>query len=209
MDCNPGGNGVGCSLLRVQGLCWGNCTDTEQKILSSPNGSHSIKSVHRECGSFHFFFIYLSTGNPNKGYEYTPIAEFKDVAPAISSQAMFRSGQMIYGTHVIIYSENAEADRALFRDVLRFPFVDAGRGWLIFALPPAEVAVHPSDESGSQEIYFMCDDIKAEIASLADKNVVCSEIQEARWGSITKMRLPGGREIGLYQPIHQTALGMK
>jgi hypothetical protein len=116
---------------------------------------------------------------------------------------------MIYGTHVMIYSENVEADRAFFRDVLRFPSVDAGRGWLIFALPPAEVAVHPSDESGSQEIYFMCDDIKAEIASLADKNVVCSEIQEARWGSITRMRLPGGREIGLYQPMHPTALGMK
>jgi hypothetical protein len=116
---------------------------------------------------------------------------------------------MIYGTHVIVYSENAEADRAFFRDVLKFASVDAGHGWLIFALPPAEAAVHPSDESGTQEVYFMCDDLKAEIAFLANNSVVCSEVQEARWGSITKMRLPGGGEVGLYQPKHPTALGIK
>ncbi len=116
---------------------------------------------------------------------------------------------MIYGTHVIVYSENAEADRAFFRDVLKFASVDAGHGWLIFALPPAEVAIHPSDESGTQEVYFMCDDLKAEIAYLAENNVVCTGVQEARWGSITKMRLPGGGEVGLYQPKHRTALGIK
>jgi hypothetical protein len=116
---------------------------------------------------------------------------------------------MISGAHVIVYSKNAEADRAFFRDVLQFASVDAGHGWLIFALPPAEAAVHPSDESGAQEVYFMCDDLKAEMASLAKKNVECSEVQEARWGSITKMRLPGGGEVGLYQPRHPTALGLR
>jgi catechol 2,3-dioxygenase-like lactoylglutathione lyase family enzyme len=116
---------------------------------------------------------------------------------------------MISGAHVIVYSKNAEADRAFFRDVLQFASVDAGHGWLIFGLPPAEAAVHPSDESGTQEVYFMCDDLKAEMASLAKKNVKFSEVQEARWGSITKMRLPGGGEIGLYQPKHPTALGLR
>jgi len=116
---------------------------------------------------------------------------------------------MISGAHVIVYSKNAEADRAFFRDVLQFASVDAGHGWLIFALPPAEAAVHPSDKSGTQEVYFMCDDLKAEMASLANKNVECSEVQEARWGSITKMRLPGGGEVGLYQPKHTTALGLR
>lgn len=116
---------------------------------------------------------------------------------------------MIYGTHVIVYSENAEADRAFFRDVLKFASVDAGHGWLIFAMPPAEAAIHPSDESGTQEVYLMCDDLQAEIANLAHKGILCSEVKEARWGSITKMRLPGGGEIGLYQPKHPTALGMK
>jgi catechol 2,3-dioxygenase-like lactoylglutathione lyase family enzyme len=116
---------------------------------------------------------------------------------------------MISGAHVILYSKNAEADRAFFRDVLAFKSVDAGHGWLIFALPPAEAAFHPSDESGSvHELYFMCDDLKAEMAALAKKNVKCSAVQEARWGSIAKMQLPGGGEVGLYQPKHPTALGL-
>jgi catechol 2,3-dioxygenase-like lactoylglutathione lyase family enzyme len=116
---------------------------------------------------------------------------------------------MISGAHVIVYSKNAEADRAFFSDVLGFKSVDAGHGWLIFALPPAETAFHPSDANGGHELYFMCDELRSEIASLAKKNVTCSEIQEARWGSITKMRLPGGGEVGLYQPKHPTALGLK
>ena len=116
---------------------------------------------------------------------------------------------MISGAHIIIYSKDAEADRAFFRDVLGFTSVDAGHGWLIFALPPAEAAFHPSDEIGSaHELYFMCDDLKAEMASLAKKNVKCSAIQEQRWGSITKIQLPGGGEVGLYQPKHLTALGL-
>jgi catechol 2,3-dioxygenase-like lactoylglutathione lyase family enzyme len=116
---------------------------------------------------------------------------------------------MFSGAHVIVYSKNAEADRAFFRDILGFKSVDAGHGWLIFALPPAEAAIHPSDAGGSQELYFMCDDLKAEMASLAKKGVECSKVEEARWGSITKMRLPGGGEVGLYQPKHPTALGLK
>ncbi len=116
---------------------------------------------------------------------------------------------MISGAHVIVYSKDAEADRAFFRDVLGFNFVDAGHGWLIFALPPAEAAFHPSGEEGSvHELYFMCDDLSAEMASLASKGVQCSAVQEERWGAITRMRLPGGGDIGLYQPRHPTALGM-
>ena len=116
---------------------------------------------------------------------------------------------MISGAHVVIYSKNSDADRAFLRDVLGFKSVDAGHGWLIFALPPAEAAVHPSDGRVAHELYFMCDDLKSEMASLAKKGVECSEVQEARWGSITKMKLPGGGEVGLYQPKHPTALGLK
>jgi catechol 2,3-dioxygenase-like lactoylglutathione lyase family enzyme len=115
---------------------------------------------------------------------------------------------MIVGAHVILYSKNAEADRAFFRDVLGFKSVDAGHGWLIFALPPGEAAIHPSTEIGTQDLYLMCDDLKFEMASLAEKGVECSEVQEPRWGSITKMRLPGGSNVGLYQPKHPTALGL-
>jgi catechol 2,3-dioxygenase-like lactoylglutathione lyase family enzyme len=116
---------------------------------------------------------------------------------------------MISGAHVILYSKNAEADRAFFRNVLGFRSVDAGHGWLIFALPPAEAAFHPSDENGAvHALYLMCDDLQAEIASLAKKEVKCSAVEEARWGSITKMRLPGGGEVGLYQPKHPTALDL-
>jgi catechol 2,3-dioxygenase-like lactoylglutathione lyase family enzyme len=116
---------------------------------------------------------------------------------------------MISGAHVIVYSKNAEADRAFFRDVLGFKSVDAGHGWLIFALPPAEAAFHPSDGNGVHKLYFLCDDLKAELASLAMKGVECSPVHEERWGSITKMRLPGGGEVGLYQPKHPTAFGLK
>jgi catechol 2,3-dioxygenase-like lactoylglutathione lyase family enzyme len=116
---------------------------------------------------------------------------------------------MISGAHVIVYSKNPELDRAFFRDVLGFKSADAGHGWLIFALPPAEAAFHPSEGSGAHELYFMCDDVKAEIASLAKKDVKCSAVEEQRWGSITKIRLPGGGEIGLYQPKHPTALNLK
>jgi catechol 2,3-dioxygenase-like lactoylglutathione lyase family enzyme len=113
---------------------------------------------------------------------------------------------MIFGAHVIVYSKDATADRAFFRDVLGFASVDAGHGWLIFALPPGEVAVHPDEENDRHELYFMCDDLRAEISALGEKGVRCSDVQEARWGSITKIRLPGGGAVGLYQPKHPTAL---
>ncbi|HLV85501.1 MAG TPA: hypothetical protein VKV39_00905 [Candidatus Sulfotelmatobacter sp.] len=116
---------------------------------------------------------------------------------------------MISGAHVVLYSKDAEADRAFLRDVLALKFVDAGHGWLIFALPPAEIAVHPADQIGTQELYFMCDDLKAEMDSLAQRGVNCSNIHEARWGSITSIPLPGGGSVGLYQPKHPTALGLK
>ena len=96
---------------------------------------------------------------------------------------------MFSGAHVIVHSKDAEADRAFFRDVLGFKSVDAGHGWLIFALPPAEAAFHPSDEDGVHELYFMCDDLKAEMASLAKKDVKCSKIEEARWGFVTTQAL--------------------
>jgi catechol 2,3-dioxygenase-like lactoylglutathione lyase family enzyme len=109
---------------------------------------------------------------------------------------------MISGAHFVVYSKDPEADRAFFRNVLGLKSVDVGHGWLIFALPPAEAVFHPSDASGIHELYFMCDDLSAEIVSLAEKGVQCSAVQEARWGSITRMRLPSGGELGLYQPKH-------
>ena len=112
---------------------------------------------------------------------------------------------MISGAHVVVYSKNAEADRAFFRDVLGFRSVDAGHGWLIFALPPAEAAFHPS-EGDAHELFFLCDDLKAAMAELMQKGIECSKVEEARWGSITKMRLPGGGSVGLYQPKHPTTL---
>jgi catechol 2,3-dioxygenase-like lactoylglutathione lyase family enzyme len=113
---------------------------------------------------------------------------------------------MIFGAHVIVYSKDATADRAFLRDILGFASVDAGHGWLIFTLPPAEVAVHPAEDNDRHELYFMCDDLRAEISTLREKGVRCSEVQEARWGSVTKIVLPGGSEVGLYQPKHPSAL---
>ena len=112
---------------------------------------------------------------------------------------------VISGTHLVLYSTNADADRAFLRDILGFHHVDAGHGWLIFALPPAEVAIHPAD-APKHELYLMCDDLKSEMVALTKTGVTFSAVEEARWGSITKLRLPSGAEIGLYQPKHKTAL---
>lgn len=106
---------------------------------------------------------------------------------------------------MIVYSKDASADRAFLRDVLGFDSVDAGHDWLIFALPPAEMAVHPADDGG-QELYLLCDDLAAEIAALSTHGVQCSDVEEARWGSITKIQLPSGSEVGLYQPKHPLAI---
>jgi hypothetical protein len=113
---------------------------------------------------------------------------------------------MIIGAHSIIYSKNAEADRAFFRDVLNFPHVDVGNGWLIFGLPPSEVAVHPSDGNDQHEFYLMCDDIQGLIRSLGEKKIECSPIHEERWGSLTQVSLPGGGKLGVYQPKHPRPL---
>ncbi len=115
---------------------------------------------------------------------------------------------MISGAHVVVYSKNPEADRAFFRDVLRFPCIDAGEGWLIFALPPAEAAFHPSEANGPHEMYFTCENVKKEISALKKKGVRCSPVKNAGWGLVTTIRLPGGGKIGLYQPRHSTALGL-
>ena len=113
---------------------------------------------------------------------------------------------MINGSHVIVFSNDAEADRAFLADVLGFPHVDAGGGWLIFALPPSEVAVHPVDGAASHELYFMCDDIEATMAELRDKGAeFTADIAEERWGRVTRMRLPSGAEVGIYEPHHPRA----
>ena len=116
---------------------------------------------------------------------------------------------MIFGSHLILYSKDAEADRVFFRDVLGFGSVDAGRGWLIFELPPSELAVHPADEDQRAELYFMCTDLKTEILALTQKGVSCSEVQEARWGSLARIKLPSGGELGLYEPKHPIAITAK
>jgi catechol 2,3-dioxygenase-like lactoylglutathione lyase family enzyme len=125
---------------------------------------------------------------------------------------------MFIGTHFLLYSKNAEADRAFFRDVLGFPHVDAGHGWLIFATSPAETAVHPLEDDSSSPpedgqllggaLYLMCDDLAGAMASLKAKNVKCTEVEKAPWGTVTKICLPSGGSIGLYQPRHATALNL-
>jgi len=114
---------------------------------------------------------------------------------------------MINGAHVIIHTKDPESDRAFFRDVLKFPSVDAGQGWLIFALPPAEAAFHPGENNDAHELYFMCDDLKASMKSLQGRKVKCGPVQEVRWGSLTSISLRGGGKIGLYQPKHPVAIG--
>ncbi len=110
---------------------------------------------------------------------------------------------MIFGAHVIVYSKDVAADRAFFSQVLGFSSVDAGGGWLIFALPPAEVAVHPAEVNDRHELFFVCADLKAEIAALAEKGVKCSEVQEERWGSISRIRLPEeASEVSTSRSIH-------
>jgi catechol 2,3-dioxygenase-like lactoylglutathione lyase family enzyme len=114
---------------------------------------------------------------------------------------------MITGMHVIVYTRDAQADRAFFRDVLGFPSVDAGGGWLIFAAPPSEVACHPAENNDKTELYLMCDDVEAEIARLGANGVRCSAVTSERWGLLTMVALPGGGELGLYEPRHPRPQG--
>jgi catechol 2,3-dioxygenase-like lactoylglutathione lyase family enzyme len=123
---------------------------------------------------------------------------------------------VILGAHLLLYSRDPEADRAFFRDVLELRSVDAGGGWLIFALPPAEAALHPAGGSSVRTpaghdlleavLYLMCDDLRGLVESLQARGVHCTEVAEAPWGMKTTLRLPSGGELGLYQPSHPTAL---
>jgi catechol 2,3-dioxygenase-like lactoylglutathione lyase family enzyme len=120
---------------------------------------------------------------------------------------------MITGTHAIIYAEDAERARAFFRDVLDLPNVDARDGWLIFKLPPAELGVHPAGTpgapSGHHELYLMCDDIEATVAELTAKGVeFTTPVQDQGFGLLTRLRVPGAGEIGIYEPRHPTAYGL-
>lgn len=113
---------------------------------------------------------------------------------------------MITGAHAVIFSEDADAARAFLRDVLELPAVDAGDGWLIFALPPAEVAVHPGDDAGQHQLYLLCDDIAATVADLEAKGVeIAGPVTDQGWGLLTAIRIPGGGELGLYEPRHPLA----
>jgi catechol 2,3-dioxygenase-like lactoylglutathione lyase family enzyme len=112
---------------------------------------------------------------------------------------------VITGAHVIVYSRDADEDRAFLRDVLEYPHVDAGGGWLIFKLPPAEVAVHPVEGDESHELYLMCDDVNATVEQLAAKGVNCGPVSDQGWGLLTSIRLPGGGDLGLYEPRHPKA----
>jgi predicted enzyme related to lactoylglutathione lyase len=114
---------------------------------------------------------------------------------------------MITGVHAIAFSPQAERVRTFFADVLGLSSVDAGGGWLIFALPPAELAVHPAD-AASHELYLMCDDIHATLAELAEKGVeVASKVTDQGWGLLASLRLPDGSELGIYEPRHPSPIG--
>ncbi len=110
---------------------------------------------------------------------------------------------MFTGAHSIIYSKDPDADRAFFRDVLQLPNVDVGDGWLIFGLPPAEVAVHPSEKNDVHELYLMCEDVEALVVMLNERDISCSQVQDLGWGLLTQVALPGGGKLGVYQPRHE------
>lgn len=126
---------------------------------------------------------------------------------------------MINGAHLLLYSADSDRDRAFLRDVLQLPSVDVGRGWLIFALPPAEVAVHPLEDGASRsggnehmigaELYLMCDDVRATVKALQAKRVECATLTQEPWGTRTSIPLPSGARIGLYQPSHPTATTLR
>jgi predicted enzyme related to lactoylglutathione lyase len=129
------------------------------------------------------------------------------VRPPDDPYALYHSC-VIIGLHTLIYSADADADRAFLRDVLGFEYVDAGHGWLIFSMPPTEMGVHPTDGPGSHEMYLMCDDIEATVAELTARGVAFTQPPtDAGFGRIAMIRLPGGGELGIYQPRHATAFG--
>jgi hypothetical protein len=112
---------------------------------------------------------------------------------------------VIIGAHAILYSRDADADRAFLRDVLGLSGTDAGGGWLIFGLPPSEVAIHPSEREVGHELYLLCEDVAALVDSLEEKGVRCSPLSDQRWGLLTQVKLPGGGKLGIYEPRHPRA----
>ena len=109
---------------------------------------------------------------------------------------------MLTGAHSVIFSKNPDADRAFLKDVLALPNVDVGSGWLIFGLPPSELALHPSENNDMHELYFMCDDIESFMAEMAKHDIECEPINDEGWGLLTRLILPGGGKLGVYQPRH-------
>ena len=109
---------------------------------------------------------------------------------------------MINGMHAVVFSTDAEADRAFLRDVLQLPNVDVGGGWLIFGLPPSEVAVHPAERNDAHQLYLMCDDLDAVLAALRERGFATDPVDEQPWGSVSHLTLPGGGKLGVYQPKH-------
>lgn len=109
---------------------------------------------------------------------------------------------MIIGAHSIIYSKKPDADRAFLRDALGLPHVDVGEGWLVFGLPPAEVAVHPSDRNDVHEFFLMCDDVRALTVAMRKRGIRCGAVRNQGWGLLTQLTLPGGGKLGIYQPRH-------
>lgn len=109
---------------------------------------------------------------------------------------------MINGAHSIIYSSDPEADRAFLRDVLGLPHVDVGGGWLIFGLPPAEVAIHPGEKNDVHELYLMCHDVEVLLETLAQRDIEATPVQDQGWGLVTQVTLPGGGKLPIYQPRH-------
>ena len=109
---------------------------------------------------------------------------------------------MLTGAHVILYSTDAEADRSFFRDVLNLHHADAGHGWLIFGLPPSEVAVHPAEGESKHELYLMCDNVQTFVERMRASGIACGPINEQRWGLLTEITLPSGAKLGVYQPKH-------
>jgi predicted enzyme related to lactoylglutathione lyase len=117
---------------------------------------------------------------------------------------------VITALHALLYSRDVDSARAFFKDVLKFKSVDAGDGWLIFAAPPTELAVHPTQKQHGPELYFMCDDITTTVADLEIKGAKATQsIIDQGWGLVTSLRIPGGIEVGLYEPRHKTAVSIK
>jgi hypothetical protein len=109
---------------------------------------------------------------------------------------------MITGVHSLLYSSDAKADSVFFRQILGLPHVDVGNGWLIFGLPPAELAVHPADGNNTSELYLLCEDIEKFINAMSAKKIACTPVREQRWGLVTQLTLPSGGKLGVYQPRH-------